>query len=95
MTPKLYRQVSVSDRLPEKEGFYDTEHGLIWFNDKYFMTDANREPKYWYKQVELPSEEEIEKHIKDSGISAKSKIPAFFYNLGVRWVLDYVILKNK
>lgn len=51
MTPKLYHQVSVEDRLPPEMGFYDSHHGLLWFNGKYFMTEENKDPKYWFEQM--------------------------------------------
>ncbi|MDR2274326.1 MAG: hypothetical protein LBF27_25690 [Sphingobacterium sp.] len=52
---KLYRQVSVKERLPEKSGRYHTNVGLVYYHGKEFYHWID----WWLEEVELPSEEEI------------------------------------
>lgn len=58
----LFRTVLVSERLPTKQGDYDTDVGLCVFNShfKIFTIEHSMvQVMYWFETVELPSEEEI------------------------------------
>lgn len=65
---KLFRQVSVKDRLPEKPGAYDTDLGNLGFRPNNFdKTDGIwsqvhyvKYPSVWYEEVELPTATEME-----------------------------------
>jgi hypothetical protein len=65
----IYRTVKVSDRLPEKEGWY-----FVLAKDKqpesvYPFSDSNKlewliEVDAWLEEIEIPTDEEIEKSVK-------------------------------
>jgi len=61
----LFRKVLVSERVPNKEGTYTTNLGLMFFNGKDFdCYNTKGGFSFWLEPVELPSEEEI----KNKGI---------------------------
>jgi len=63
----LYRTVKVSDRLPEKEGFYlirFQEEGKEYTLEYLFKPDADKEDLleygiYWLEEIEIPTDEEV------------------------------------
>jgi len=48
---RLFRQVSVKDRLPEKEGKYHTNVGLVYFHGKEFYHWI----EWWLEEITLES----------------------------------------
>ena len=68
----IFRKVKVSDRLPEKEGFYlirFQEEGKEYTLEYLFKPDADKEDLleygiYWLEEIETPTDEEIEKSVK-------------------------------
>ncbi len=58
---RLFRQVSVKDREPEKYGYYDTNVGNIEYSPSpgYGWQYGMPYPDYWLEEIELPSEENL------------------------------------
>jgi hypothetical protein len=65
---KIYRQVSVKERLPDKPGAYNTDFGKLGFRPNNFdKTDGIwsqvhyiKYPSVWYEEVELPTDKDID-----------------------------------
>ena len=69
---KYYKTVSVEDELPEVPGPYYTDIGLCTYDtgdnwvvrkDIYRSEIIKVYPDWWFKEIELPTEEEIEEII--------------------------------
>jgi len=64
---KLFRQVSVKDRLPEKDGMVV----CISFDGQPFITlydvgiSISSSAAYWLEEIELPTEDEILEYARD------------------------------
>lgn len=60
---KIYRQVSVKERLPEIEKYYHTNQGTVYFDadQKHFRVpfDPTYTITYWLEEVELPSDNDV------------------------------------
>ena len=68
MEKKLYKEVSVTDRLPQRSGYYLTNNGKRIFSDhiNVWQRKDNEGPvEWWLDVVKLPSEKEINK-VRDS-----------------------------
>lgn len=72
---ELFKKIPCSERLPEKEGVYDTMRGRLLFQkgsfyDNTYSSELNGNhfapvtPEYWYEPIQLPTDEEIEKIAK-------------------------------
>lgn len=72
---KLFRQVSVKDRLPEKSGVYNTDLGKLEFstnpcyknNGIWLKENYVNNPEIWLEEIELPSDEDIKSESKSKG----------------------------
>jgi len=70
---KIYRQVSVKERLPEKAGVYNTDLGKLEFstnpcyknNGIWLKENYVNNPEIWLEEVELPTEDEILEYARD------------------------------
>lgn len=90
---KLYRQVSTTERLPEKEGKVLVEDGAVMFLGGKFweLGYASEEcyPDFWLEEFSLPTKSEIERKylLNEDAIM----------NLGCRQGANYIInlIKNK
>ena len=57
----LYRKVAISERMPDKSGFYFTYSSsgvkkTIWFmNDKFSYVSPSYNPDYWLEEVPDPT----------------------------------------
>jgi hypothetical protein len=52
---KILRKVKCEDRLPEKDGSFDTNIGTLTYFEESFYNNLNNEkeyPEYWYEEVE-------------------------------------------
>lgn len=58
---QLYRKVYCSRALPHKSGYYDSDHGKLYYDKKTEVWGLDSKPKYWLKPIQEPTEEEIEK----------------------------------
>lgn len=66
---KLFRQVSVKDRLPEKPGVYNTDLGKLEFstnpcyknNGIWLKENYVNNPEIWLEEIELPNYEDTRK----------------------------------
>lgn len=64
---KLFRQVSVKERLPEKEGMVvcisaDGQPFITLYNVGFAISSS---AAYWLEEVELPTEDEILEYARD------------------------------
>lgn len=64
MKNKIYRTVSVEDRLPKHGGHFLSSIGLVRFmiSDKEWVDDyyRTRNPDWWLEEVYFPSEDEMQ-----------------------------------
>ena len=66
----LYRKVLCSERLPDEGGTFGTNKGELffliavhhWFYDAKFTVEP---PDWWLEEVNIPTDEEIEKRLKN------------------------------
>lgn len=69
MKTKLYRTVSVEERLPKHGGHFLTDIGLVRFmiNDKEWVDDKyiTCNPNWWLEEIELPSENDINNELDE------------------------------
>jgi len=62
---KILRKVSVSERLPNRLGYYPTNSGLFIFypNEKNFFHDIENIPvasvEYWYEEISVDELEDF------------------------------------
>lgn len=84
---KLYRQVSTSERMPDKNGQYLTDIGNMQFdirgNRFIYYCDItnkklNRHANCWMEEIEIPNEEQVFELIKQD---CKNEFD--FYHAGV------------
>lgn len=74
----IYIKVPVSEH-PPKRGWYDTDKGnLFWYEleSEWSCRDdrvSSEYPTYWLKETELPSEEEVIKYSRQTGIGEIEK----------------------
>ena len=59
----VFIKVSCIDRLPLVSGYYHTDEGISYYSD--IFEDWSYNVEYWLEEIELPSEEEISKEVKD------------------------------
>lgn len=91
MENKLYQEVSVTDRLPQRSGYYLTNNGKRLFSDhiNVWQRKDNEGPvEWWLEVVKLPSEEEIR---KERDAYSYSKISGLFrdgWRFGIKYILD-------
>ena len=64
----LFRKVSADERMPNKTGLYHTNRGMTnYFHGlKKFEHDPHID--YWLEEIELPSEEDIERKGDEYGV---------------------------
>jgi len=69
MKDKLYREVSVSDRLPQTDGRYLVKSHGEWFSASYLEQFSFHEEMmdcssvtHWLEEIKLPTEEEVKNH---------------------------------
>lgn len=97
MKDKLYREVSVSERLPQTEGgviaICNPIDGLqqLYFQDGKFVDPEDDHPMpatAWLEEVKLPTEEEIR---KERDAYSYSKLSGLFrdgWRFGVKYILE-------
>lgn len=95
-TTKIYIEVSVWERWPEKEGRYIVSNGLGWFEVNYSKQFSFHEEftdcsgvTHWLEPVEVPTDEEIENH---------SLLQEGFCNCfdeGAEWILQKLKINHK
>ena len=103
---KLYRAVPVKDedgvkgRLPDKIGYYTVKldgwecHTILRYYPELKSCEGVKSGIiYWLEEIEMPSDESIEIHMKYSGILSKG-FGANFYRLGMKFMRD-LIFNNK
>ena len=81
---KLFRQVSVKERLPEKPGVYNTDLGKLEFstnpcyknNGIWLKENYVNNPEIWLEEVELPSSEELKKAAENHSFTNAFKLGA-------------------
>lgn len=66
---ELFRKVLCSERLPEKESWYETSEGCVLYDPakkcfRYQYKGSERYPEWWLEPVNEPNDEEIEKMAK-------------------------------
>lgn len=95
-TTKIYIEVSVWERWPEKEGRYIVSNGLGWFEVNYSKQFSFHEEftdcsgvTHWLEPVEVPTDEEIENHsLYQEGFCS-------CYDEGVEWILQKLKINHK
>lgn len=95
MENKLYRQVSVSDRLPQTEGRYLVKSHGEWFSASYLEQFSFNEEMldcsgvtHWLEEISLPTNEEIR---KERDAYSYSKISGLFrdgWRFGIKYILE-------
>lgn len=85
MKAKLYRTVSVRERIPTETGYYHSigKHGskrVLWFDVETGFCEPG---SHWMEEVELPSEEEIKKE------SDKGWVRSHF-QAGASFILNHI-----
>lgn len=55
---QLYRKVYCSRALPHKSGYYDSEHGKLYYDKKTEVWGLDSKPKYWLEPVQDHSREQ-------------------------------------
>lgn len=89
---KIYRQVSVKERLPEKAGRYFTSFGECTFSTNtrkwlFMLENSTNYVDWWLEEVELPSEEDINwKYPLNSNELHKTTL-----NVGCRTGANYIL----
>ena len=98
-TTKIYIEVPVAERLPEKEGdtlfFVDKEniHYIGWYRDGGFYAFNGQKdvsPVYWLEAVEVPTDEEI---LNETSIKQDKHQTPFLR--GVEWILQKLKINQK
>ena len=94
----VYRPVLTNDRLPDKPGFYFTSDGLLYKNkdskewsyyDRIDLIFKKVEaPEWWLEEIELPTEEEINKPANDEYVDSLRGYSAF--KKGAEWVINKI-----
>jgi hypothetical protein len=85
-TTKIYIEVPVSERLPEKYSFVFTDMGKGFVNEENNWIDYDINdiyPSYWLELVEVPTDEEI---LNETYIKQDNHQTPFL--LGVEWILQ-------
>lgn len=98
-TTKIYIEVPVADRLPEKEGdtlfFVDKEniHYIGWYykSDGFYAFNGQKkvDPLYWLEPIDVPTDEEIENH------SLLQEEFCNCFDKGVEWILQKLKINQK
>lgn len=95
---ELFKKIPCSERLPEKEGVYDTMRGRLLFQkgsfyDNTYSSELNGNhfapvtPEYWYEPIQLPTDEEIENMAEVKNISLSDRTP---FTVGFKSALELV-----
>ncbi|CDS93424.1 hypothetical protein BN1088_1431499 [Sphingobacterium sp. PM2-P1-29] len=93
MENKLYREVSVSDRLPQTSGSYLTNNGKRLFSDhiNVWQRNENEGPvEWWLEVVKLPTNEEIARKCGDIAIESGSVDIGSHFMRGIIFLTDYL-----
>ena len=84
----LYRKVAVSERMPDKSGFYFTYSSsgvkkTIWFmNDKFSYVSPSYNPEFWLE--EIPDNEiKLQKNKEEFAIQILKKLKTKLDNMGM------------
>jgi hypothetical protein len=89
---RLFRQVSVKDRLPEKEDRYFTDCGELGFDSIgiswYDNDDYSQYPSLWLEPVELPKEVEVKVATFKFGALHYNETPSKSFQAGANYILD-------
>lgn len=91
MENKLYREVSVSDRLPQTSGSYLTNNGKRLFSDHINVWQRNDNDKaleWWLEEVKLPSEKEINKARDSYSWCHINPVFKSGWRYGVKYILE-------
>lgn len=90
---KLYRQVSTTERLPEKEGYVLLDDGQVWFREgKFYEIDRDWIevfPDVWLEEFSLRTKEEIKKSMREFYSSDEIKV----FLEGANYIIN--LIKNK
>jgi hypothetical protein len=93
---KIYIEVPVAERLPDKEGRYIVSNGLGWFEVNYSKQFSFHEEftdcsgvTHWIEPVEVPTDEEIESH------SLLQEEFCNCFDKGVQWILQKLKINQK
>ncbi len=69
----LYRLHYCKDKLPEKEGYYNTDKGRLYNNGVFRNwlvikdTEMEKNPEWWLEEVPVPTDEKIDEMFMDNG----------------------------
>lgn len=95
MKNKIYRTVSVEDRLPKHGGHFLTDIGIVRFmiNDKEWVYDnyITCNPNWWLEEIELPTENKVHESIPHYRYDAELD-HAFQdgYYIGANFILNHI-----
>lgn len=96
-TTKIYIEVPVAEKLPEKEGRYIVSNGLGWFEVNYCKQFSFHEEftdcsgvTHWLEAVEVPTDEEI---LNETDIKQDKHQTPFLR--GVEWILQKLKINQK
>lgn len=84
----IFRKVMCSDRLPEKEGTYDTSKGSMYYIPKVDVWNPIL-VKFWYEPIKLPSEEEVNELANDFEITCAGST-YFGYRAGFNKAIEVI-----
>ena len=96
----IFRKVSVNERLPNKTGryfclgnVYGNLTSLFFNNQKRWMELQDEyHPEYWLEEIELPTDEEIEK--EGMKIDSQEEIHDYYNHgkmVGMKWMRRFVL----
>lgn len=94
MSNKIYKKINISDELPNREGWYSTNTGQLFFNLSTKTFTGKQEDLdrlfFWFKDFTLPTGNEIER--KADLLNTSLEYTGFIE--GAEYVKDYCIMNN-
>lgn len=96
---KIYRKVSVKERLPNETDVYYTNVGKVPFfkGERKLTIDTDQEILWWLEEVKLPTDEEIFngslQYLKEVGSVDNKNVIVHDWTNGAKWLRD--LIKNK
>lgn len=97
MKDKLYREVSVTDRLPQTERRYLVKSHGEWFSASYLEQFSFHEEMldcsgvtHWLEEISLPTNEEVARKCGDIAIESGSIDIGSHFMLGIIFLTDYL-----
>lgn len=86
----LYRKVLCSERLPNKDGLYDTDTRKEQFDIRLnkWIAPAFGNPEWWLEELNIPDEEYVEKFIIELQKHFKMRFDVEAWKSGFKTALE-------